>query len=299
VSPVPTGRGGPLREDWTPAPSGTERALGEFLRTLDIAADDASDHGNAFDRLRSGALQAVVVHDVYPAQLLDTVVQRLERHDPPFLKTWFPEAFRAWFFGRNVNLSDPDLAGYFAEAALFNAQLDALLPPETSLRRHVAALLSALDRGRPFEAAPGPQATAQYMFTTIRAHLEGGYIPAHFDNEQALRPSYRHLASLVDAHMLSFVLAFSRAEQGGALEVFDCRREPAQAELLSDDGARNKPDTGTFASVCFRLPPGGLIVLDSGRYLHRVTPVGGKRKRWTACSFMALSRDARANYCWG
>ena len=137
------------------------------------------------------------------------------------------------------------------------------------------------------------------MFTTFRAHLEGGYIPAHYDNEQALRPSYRHLATLVDSHMLSFVLALTRAEHGGALEVFDSRREPAEAELLSDDSVRNKPDLASFASVRFRLPPGSLIVLDSGRFLHRVTPVGGSRKRWTACSFMARSHDARANYCWG
>ena len=49
----------------------------------------------------------------------------------------------------------------------------------------------------------------------------------------------------------------------------------------------------------FRLPPGAMIVLDSGRYLHRVTPVIGPHKRWTACSFMARSRARDATYCWG
>jgi len=42
-----------------------------------------------------------------------------------------------------------------------------------------------------------------------------------------------------------------------------------------------------------------MIVLDSGRFLHRVSPVEGDRKRWTACSFMALSRQRDAMYCWG
>jgi hypothetical protein len=48
------------------------------------------------------------------------------------------------------------------------------------------------------------------------------------------------------------------------------------------DAARaGRPDVSTLASVSFRLPPGALILLDSGRYLHRLTPVQGARKRWT------------------
>ena len=137
------------------------------------------------------------------------------------------------------------------------------------------------------------------MFTTLRAHFERGFIPGHYDNEMRLRPSYRHLAGLVDEHIVSFVLAFSAPDSGGALEVFDLRCEPHEARLLSDDGVKFKPDTSVLRSASFRLPPGSLIVLDSGRYLHRVTPVGGARVRWTACSFMARSRLHDAMYCWG
>jgi len=268
------------------------------LHTLEFDADDAQFHSNAFARLRSGELQAVVVHRVFLPLELSRIVGRLERHDPPFLQTWFPDAFRAWFFGRNINLSHPDLPGYFDEAARFNRQFDELFAPDAGKAR-IAAILAALDGGRAFRAAPGPRSGQAYMFTTLRAHIEGGYIPAHFDNEQALRPSYRHLRTLVDAHMLSFVLAFSVPEGGGALEVFDLRCEPENAVLLSDDAARSRPRLEGLAAVSFRLPPGSMIVLDSGRYLHRVTPVEGKRKRWTACSFMALARDGQAMYCWG
>jgi hypothetical protein len=271
---------------------------GGFLETLEIDARECAAHADAFARLRSGALQAVLVHGVYPQWVLDDVAGRLERREPAFLQTRFPEKFRSWFYGRNLNLAAPGLPGYFEEAAAFHAQLAPLFPPP-GLVAHVGALLAALDAGRPFLPAPGPCAGAHYMFTTLRAHEPGGYIPAHVDNEQALRPSFDHLRTQVELHMTSFVLALTRAEAGGALEVFDYRVEPEQARLLSDDRVADKPDLAGLRSVAFRLPPGTMIVLDSGRLLHRLTPVEGDTKRWTACSFMARARDGSATYCWG
>jgi hypothetical protein len=287
------------RHSWEPASGGEARALGSFLRLLEIDAADAARHPDAFDRIRSDELHGVIVHEVYSPGVLAGVVERLERHDPAFLQTRFPEPFRSWFYGRNLNLSHPDLPGYFSEADTFHAQLASLFPAGLGIAEHVARILAALDRGRPFLSAPGPHPDQRYMFTTLRAHLEGGFIPPHFDNEQALRPSYRHLRSLVELHMLSFVLALAQPEGGGALEVFDLRCEPQDASILSDDRVQAKPDVSAVDSVSFRLPAGTMIVLDSGRYLHRLTPVQGVRKRWTACSFMALSRARDAMYCWG
>jgi hypothetical protein len=137
------------------------------------------------------------------------------------------------------------------------------------------------------------------MFTTLRAHAESGYLPAHFDNEQRLRPAYRHLRTLVELNMMSFVLVLAEPQAGGALEVFDLCVEPEDARLLSDDSVTVRPDVSLLESVSFSLPAGTLIVLDSGRYLHRLTPVLGARKRWTACSFMARARARAATYCWG
>ncbi len=287
-------------EEWHPGPPGDAvRTLGGFLRLLELDASHAGSHADAFDRMRAGALHGVILHGVYPPALLEATIDRLERHDPPFLRSGFPEAFRSWFYGLNLNLSPLDPDRYFDQAALFNRQLEELLPSRQALIARVAGLLAELDRGRPFVAAPGPQPGQRYMFTTLRAHEEGGFIPPHFDNEQNFRPSYRHLRTLVEPHIVSFVLAFTRAAGGGALEVFELCCEPEDARFLNVDGAVGRPDPKTLDAVSFRLPPGSMIVLDSGRYLHRLTPVRGARRRWTACSFMALSRAREAMYCWG
>lgn len=290
---------GVTREDWTPGScSGAGRPLAGFLRTVELDAADAGAHPDLFHRLRAGELQAFVVHGVYPEGVLARVVARLERNEPAFLQTRFPEKFRSFFYGRNVNLAAPGLPGYFPEADEFRARLAGLFP-EPGFEAHLGSLLARLDGGRPFVAAPGPGPGERYMFTTLRGHLEGGYIPAHVDNEQHLRPSYRHLREVVERHMTSFVLAFTRAEKGGALEVFDYSVAPERARLLSDDRVRDRPDPDRYASARFRLPPGSLIVLDSGRLLHRLTPVEGPVRRWTACSFMARARGVAATYCWG
>lgn len=286
--------------DWQPRSClGEPRTLNGFLNVVEVDAADCASHGGLFARLRGGEIQAIIVHGVYAPEVLAPAVARLERHDPPFLQTWFPEKFRAWFYGRNLNLSHPDLDGYFEEAARFAGQLHDLFAPPLDFAQRTGGLLAALDGGRPFLPAPGPSAGQRYMYTTLRAHLEDGYLPAHFDNEQTLRPAYRHLHQVVELHMTSFVLALTQAEAGGALEVFNHVEAPADARMLSDDRATGKPDVARLDSVGFRLPPGSMIVLDSGRYLHRVTPVRGARKRWSACSFMALSRGGEATYCWG
>jgi hypothetical protein len=114
-----------------------------------------------------------------------------------------------------------------------------------------------------------------------------------------LRPSYMHLSTLAQPHIQSFVLALSMPEAGGALEIYDSKAQPVGTELLSDDHQRNKPDINTLPKVSIRIPAGTMAIFDSGRYLHSVSPVEGTIKRWTLCSFMSLSREGDAMYCWG
>lgn len=289
----------PHRVHWTPAASGSRRCLGGFLQALDLDATDAAAHAGAFDELRRGTLQAVVLQGACTPAAAQAALARLQAHDPPFLRTSFPAPFRSWFYGRNISLAHPQLHGYFEEAALFTAQLARLDSGHGPMLPRLLALLSVLDDGRPFTAAPGPAPGQHYMPTTLRAHESGGFIPAHFDNEMRLRPSYRHLEALLEPAIQSFVLTLDPGEAGGALEVFDLRCDPEAAQLHNDDRGAPLPPLEQAASVSFRLPPGAMVVVDSGRLLHRVTPVQGERRRWTACSFMARERGRDVTRVWG
>ncbi|MGI6457364.1 MAG: 2OG-Fe(II) oxygenase [bacterium] len=279
--------------------SDTIHPKNSFFKLLELNVSEVEHHPDAFNRLRHDEVQGIMVHGIYPQETLQSVVQRLEHHTPPFLQTWFPQPFRSFFYGQNLNLSPPDLSAYFRETPAFQQQLAQLFPSACGITDYFAGILSGLDHNRPVLAPQGPNPGEHYMFTTIRAHLEGGYIPPHFDNEQALRPSYRHLLTLIHPHIYSFVLAFTRAESGGALEIFNHQMEPAGSTIINDDHHKAKFDLNELESVSFRIPPGSVLIVDSGRFLHRLTPVQGPQKRWTVCSFMALSRDANSLYCWG
>jgi hypothetical protein len=60
-----------------------------------------------------------------------------------------------------------------------------------------------------------------------------------------------------------------------------------------------RPDLATLRAQTIAVPQGAMIILQSGRRLHRVQPVEGVRTRWTMCSFMALSKRGDRTFCWG
>ena len=283
------------------AGSGDQRRhrLAGFLELLEIDARQAGEHSQSMEQMVRGDIQAVIVHNVFPAAAMAQVVARLCRSDHGLLQTWFPPKFRSWFYGRNVNLAEPDLQAYFQESSEFMPALEQVFAPAGGFEGPIARVISLLDGGRPFMAPPGPLADQSYMLATLRAHMDQGYISAHFDNEQSLRPSYAHLSTLVGLHMTSFVLTLDPGGSGGALQIYRLRCDPEEARLLSDDAFGVKPDLSTLDSVCLRVPPGAMVVLDSGRYLHRVSPVTSGDWRWTACGFMAVSHDGGTRYCWG
>ncbi len=270
-----------------------------FFNLVECNANYLQGAEGLFERLRQGSVQGILLHDAYPQKLLPSIVQALESHQPPFLKSWFPEVFNGWFYGRNLNLCSPKLENYFDEARQFERDLEALLPGELNPSVRIASLLSQLDDGRLFLAPAGPEHNQRYMFTSLRGHAEGGYIPAHCDNEFVLRPSYQHLCTISDAHIMSFVVGFNDCDGGGATEIYDYQQKPLGQALMSDDKNSVKPDTENLKSVRIRVPSGSLLIFDSGRYLHRLEPVVGKTVRWTACSFMALSHDKKTMNVWG
>lgn len=275
--------------------------MGENADFLTIRQYDAGTAlpADALDQLRDGRVDAVVVRGVFAPDLCAKMVAALESNAPGFDVTEFPGPFRSFFYGRNLNLNEPELDDYFSAADRFHADLarfGASLGLDISGR--VSSVMSALDHGRPFEAAPGP-GTSPHFFTTFRGHRPGGYIPAHFDNEQGFRPSYRHVAAATEGDILSFVVTLAEAEAGGMLELYDLLSGDPTEGHRNDDDSACKPDLATLRSQTIQVSAGSMVLARSGRRLHRVQPVEGTRTRWTLCSFMALSRSGDRTYCWG
>lgn len=270
-----------------------------FFRCLVIEASDAAGFPDVVRRLRREEVQGILVRGLYGAEECRRLVSRFEAGAGGLPRNDFPPLMHAYFLGMNLNLAPPDLDPYFCAVPEFRCGLRALFTGSVDLETRVAGLLSMLDEGRRYRAAPGPQPDADHMFTTIRAHLTGGFIPPHFDNEQRFRVTYRYITPQIGADLFSYVLTFSAAETGGELEVFDARQGGRSFRMADGAGDASRLDLAGVESARFRLNSGEMLVFNSGRYLHRVTPVVGATTRWTACSFMAESRADDQVYCWG
>ncbi len=270
-----------------------------FFRTIVISATDVAAFPDAIRRMREGAFEGIILRGVYDRATCARIQDRLEADDHGLIRSFFPARMKAYFLGINLNLASPDLTVYFQNAPIFASRLKQVFAGSIDLQSRVSSLLASLDRGRCYAAVPGPSADIHHMFTTLRAHLPGGFIPPHFDNEQAFRHSYRMVTPLIGTDLFSFVLAFSRADTGGALEIFNLHHggRPYRMADGPDDASHIHLDD--VEKVSFRLEPGEMILFNSGRFLHRVTQVEGSTTRWTACSFMAESRAADRVYCWG
>jgi hypothetical protein len=270
-----------------------------FFRTLELRTRDVARFPDAVRRMRREEFEGIILTDVYDARDCTRICERLEAGRHGLMRSDFPPLMSAYFLGMNLNLTEPDLASYFRAAPLFRAALAQVFADSIDFEARLSELLSAIDAGRPYRAAPGPSAGLDYMFTTLRAHLPGGFIPPHFDNEQRLRASYRQLLPQIGDDLYSFVLGLQPADAGGALEIFNLRHGGQPYRMA--DGAEDAShiDLEGVESVSFPLKPGAMILFNSGRYLHRVTPVQGQRIRWTACSFIAESRAGEQAYCWG
>ena len=93
------------------------------------------------------------------------------------------------------------------------------------------------------------------------------------------------------------------------LLVVEMRRDISARQMRPDGGehvveagpraGRRRVAHAAVERMSFRLQPGDMIVVNSGHFLHRVTPVVGETVRWTACSFMAESKAGDRIYCWG
>jgi hypothetical protein len=270
-----------------------------FFRSLAVCAAEAQRIPDAIQRLRREEYHGIILRQVYETQECAQICARLEEGRHGLVRTDFPPAMRAYFLGINLNLAAPDLAAYFQAAPAFRARLRAVFCDGIDLESRITGLLSSLDGGRPYRAAPGPQPQLDHMFATLRAHLPGGFIPPHFDNEQAFRESYHLIMPRIGSDLFSYVLSFQPAEAGGLLEIFDRQHEGRRYRMVDGEEDASRLNLDGIESVTFRLEPGEMIIFNSGRYLHRVTPVVGAATRWTACSFMAESRTGEQVYCWG
>ena len=272
--------------------------MSNFFRIMVISAAAVARRADAIRRLRQAEFDGIILRDVYDPAACAQLCFGLEEAQNGLVQTAASDQFHGFFPGVNRTSAPPDLTACFPGAPMSHKRLAGLLTNGINLETRVKALLSALDGGCRYVAAPGPGGGTDHMFTTLRAHRSDGCTPSQSDDEQASRHSWRLIMPNIVSDLYSFVLALSQAEAGGELQIFDLRHDGQQFRIADKEASTSHPNIDGVESTKFRLEPGEMIIFNSCRYSYSVTPVTGVKTCWTACSFMAKSRTGEV-LCWG
>jgi hypothetical protein len=269
-----------------------------FMRFLTIDLADVARFPDAIRQMYDGTLGGLVIRNVYSPEFMDEVMARLAVRDADFPRTSFPARFKAHFYGRCLDGSDPLLDEYLQDAARFRDGLAPVFSGGAPFEARMEEMFRALAGGR---AVQLPRFTDGRAYTpaTIRILLEGGQIGTHCGNEAATRPAYTHLNTRIDPHdQISFFLTLQAPLGGGELIVYSLRWSDIDASRIV--GGRTQVDDLLRDAewLPVRTGPGDLLLFDGGRYFHRVSAVEGSRIRWTIGGFMMFSLGGETLYYW-
>ena len=162
------------------------RMVGKFFGLLEIDVTEAVRHPGACDHLRRGDLHGVLGSSRLRARCSGRSGRPPRAPRPSLLEDVVSAGVSVVVLRPEPQSRPADLREYFREAARVSRALATVVSARRSgspiTLRGSCRNWTTAGRSLP---APGPEPGSQYMFTTLRAHLEGGYIPPHCDNEQA------------------------------------------------------------------------------------------------------------------
>lgn len=269
------------------------------LQILEVAASDLAGCADALSDIFAGRLTGIVIRQAFPQDALEGVVRRLEAADFGLERQSSPH-FKGETYGRVLIVGDRDLADYFREAARFSTACKELFSGAPAFQDRVESLLGEVAGGRDVRVPSGPDGSS-YAPATIRGLTAGGEIDLHCENETVDFPSMWHLAEMVHArNQLSYYVLLAQPEGGGELVVHNARFAEGHGAMLGhmERDAAALEAIAPYGQVVPHTAVGDLLVFDSGRYFHRVTPVVGPRFRWTMGGFLARSHDDRTVHYW-
>lgn len=184
----------------------------------------------------------------------------------------------------------------YGDAARSHAATMARVFGELEPTDRINQLFSGLNGGRPAGPArfDGDLPWSPY---TVRALGPGQQIYSHHDLHYWLAVYQRLPEALDRTSLLSWFITVQAPQGGGDLTVYGLWGSDPNPPMLPTRFLDTQALEARFGKHAFDLRAGDLVVFDSGRHVHRVTPVTGDRPRLTLGGFMTLDRDrTRAAY---
>ncbi len=269
-----------------------------FIKFETIDVSELGRHPDALRQMYAGSLGGLVIKNVYSPDRMARVVEQLAVEATNYPRTSFPARFKAHFYGRCLDGSDPALGEYLRDAERFRAETLAVFGDGAPFEARIEEMLRALAGGRDVRLPRHTDGRA-YTPATIRIVLEGGQIGTHCGNEAATRPAYSHLNTLIDpTDQISYFLTLQAPLQGGELIVYSLKWSDIDESRIV--GGRTQVEDLLRDAEWMAVAPsaGDLLIFDGGRYFHRVAMVVGERIRWTIGGFVMFARPGDIVHYW-
>ncbi len=268
---------------------------GHPLVFRDIDVEHIDEAATALEAIYEARSTGLVVRGAFPLELVAAAVSHLG-DDAPWIS---PNRGLAGGEIRNIgdaatptftHLRGPPTEVYKRSVELHAERTAAVFGDADVATHRLQDLLSRLFGGRP-ASAPAFDATSSWAAFNFRALDPGQQIYAHHDSHFGLGVYERLDAALDRTTLLSFFVTLQAPERGGELIVYGAWGSEPGVPMLPTRFLDTAAIERRYGRAVITLGAGDLVVFDSGRHVHRVTPVEGRRARLTCGGFLTLASD--------
>jgi hypothetical protein len=278
------------------------------VRFVDISSTAVDAVANGIEDLYDDKLDVIVVRNAFAREPLEKAGAELDHDDRD--RGWARPNARMpvediQLLGTNTpatpTYQEPrgaSLESYLESARRHRASVSGVFDEDFDAAEAVETVLGRFSGGRPVHPAVATTGDAYVPFT-LRRLVHGKQIGLHHDYHYTL-PLYKELAPRVDTRTLvSYVTLLRQPEAGGDLFVYAVTPDtPDPPKLPNGFSWDLKAVEERFHSASFHLDVGDFFLLASGRCLHRIAPIEGRKARVTLGGFLALDKDHREVFYW-
>jgi hypothetical protein len=275
------------------------------VRVLELTVSEARASADSLDRLIEGDITGIVVRDAVNPHTVDSLVDKIQSagDDPAWGRP------NRGMSGGNLRVigtsatptftspTGPTLELFLRDAGTHAKRRRRMFGDDLDPFDGIAEAIGAVAAGRPVVGPTGASGHAWPPYTLRSLETDQEIYP-HHDDHYGLSV-YEDFDPAVDrSALLSYFVTLVVPDDGGRLTLYGLQGTDPDPPILPTRFLDTEALDRQWQRQELDLRAGDLVVFNSGRHVHRVTPVRGPTVRVTIGGFLAFDRERSRVFCW-